>query len=97
MSEIKYIPPSEKQNQGIQRVFIGPKRYIQRRFFVLISVDRYSRWPAACTCKTPTGRTVKTFLEQNLIINGIPQTIKANKGTAFTGGEFREIVCICKK
>ena len=59
MSEINYLPPTEKPNQEIQLDFIGPIRIKQKRFFILISIDRYSRWPAACICETPTGRTAK--------------------------------------
>ena len=67
--------------------FIGPIRFKRRRFFILIPIDQYSRWPAAIICETPTGRTAKTFLEQNITLDGIPQAIRTDKGTAFTGRE----------
>ena len=94
MSEINYLPPADKPNQEIQLDFIGPIIFRQRRFYILISIDRYSRWPAACICEAPTGKTAKTFLEQYILLNGIPQTIRTDKGTAFTGNEFRTA---CKK
>ena len=94
MSEINYLLPADKPNQVIQLDFIGPIRFEQRRFYILISIDRYSRWPAACICEAPTGKTAKTFLEQYILLNGIPQTIRTDKGTAFTGNEFRTA---CKK
>ena len=94
MSEINYLPPADKPNQEIQLDFIGPIRFKQRRFYILISIDRHSRWPAACICEAPTGKTAKTFLEQYILLNGIPQTIRTDKGTAFTGNEFRTV---CKK
>ena len=90
MTEINYLPPAEKPNQEIQLDFIGPIRFKHRRFYTLISIDRYSRWPAACTCEAPNRKTAKNFLEQNNVLNGIPQTIKTDKGTAFTGREFRQ-------
>ena len=55
-----------------------------------MSIDRYSRWPAACISEAPNGRTAKTFLEQYILLNGIPQVIRTDKGTAFTGTEFRQ-------
>ena len=91
MTEINYLPPVEKTNQEIQLDFIGPKRSKHRRFYILLSIDRYSRWPAACICESPTGKTAKNFLEQYITLNGLPQTIRTDKGTAFTGKEFREI------
>ena len=90
MTEINYLPPAEKTNQEIQLDFIGPIRFKHRRFYILLSIDRYSRWPAACICETATGKTAKNFLEQYITLNGLPQTIRTDKGTAFTGKEFRD-------
>ena len=94
MSEINYLPPTDKPNEEIQLEFIGPIRFKQRRYLILITIDRYSRWPAACICEVPNGKTAKTFLEQYLLLNGIPKVIKTDKRTAFTGNEFRST---CKK
>ena len=88
MSEINYLPPTDKPNEEIQLDFIGPIRFKQRRFFILISNDRYSRWPAACICEAPNGKTAKTFLELYFSLNAITQVIRTDKGTAFTGNEF---------
>ena len=90
MTEINYLPPVEKTNREIQLDFIGPIRFKHWRFYILLSIDRYSRWPAACICEAPTGKTANNFLEQYTTLNGLPQTIKTAKGTAFTGKEFRE-------
>ena len=94
MSEINYLQPTDKPNEEIQFDFIGPIRFKQRRIFILISIDRYSRWPAACICKALNRKTAKTFLEQYILLNGIPHVIRTDKGTAFTGNEFRST---CKK
>ena len=93
-SKINYLPPADEPNQEIQLDFIGPGRFKQRRLFNLTSFDRYSRWPVACICEAPTGKFAKTFLEQYILLNGIPQTIRTDKGTAFLGNEFRSV---CKK
>ena len=77
--------PAERPNQEIQLDFIGPIRYKQRRFFILNSIDRYSRWLAACICEAPTRKTPKTFLNQYILYNGIPQITKTDSGMAFTG------------
>ena len=85
MTEVNYLPPTKKPNQGIQLDFIGPRRPKQRRFFMLVSTDRYSRWPAACICETPTDKTAKSFLEQYINLIGISETIGTDEGTAFSG------------
>ena len=90
MTEINYLPPVEKPNQETQLDFIGQIRFKHRRFYILISIDRYSRWPAACICEAFNSKTAKNFLEQYIVLNGIPQTIRTDKGTAFTVREFRQ-------
>ena len=69
--------------------FNGLIRFKQRRFFILVSIDRYSRRPAACICETSTGKTAKSFLEQYINLSGKLQSIRTDKGTAFTGKDFR--------
>ena len=56
MTEMNYLPPAEKNNQEIQLDFIVKIRFKHRRFFILISIDRYSRGPAVSICETPTGK-----------------------------------------
>ena len=51
MTEFNYLPAAENPNQEIQLDFAGPIRFKHRRFYILISIDRYSRWPVACICK----------------------------------------------
>ena len=41
--------------------------------------------------KHQTEKPQKNFLEQYVTLNGLPQTIETDKGTAFTGKEFRDI------
>ena len=91
MTEIIYLPPAEKPIQEIQLDLFGPLRFKHRRFYILISIDRYSRWPGASIREAPTSRTAKIFLEQYILLNGIPETIRTGKGTAFTGREFRQM------
>ena len=59
MTEVNYLPPAEKLNQEIQLDFNGPISFKHRRFYILISIDRYSRWPAAYICEAPTSKTNK--------------------------------------
>ena len=85
MSELNYLPTADKPNEELQLDFIGPNRFKQRRFFILISTYRYSRCPAACIYRGPKGKTAKAFLEQYILLNGIPQVNRTDKETAFTG------------
>ena len=44
--------------------FIGPISEKNQKFYILLSMDRFSKWPAASLCKTTDGQTATKFLEQ---------------------------------
>ena len=74
----------------MQLDFAGLIWFKHRRFYIIISIDRYSGWPTACICETPNIKTATIFLERYNTLNGLPQTYRTDKGTAFTGEEFRD-------
>ena len=84
------LPPLNNPNEEIQLDLIGPITERNRRFYILLSMDRYSKWPAASFCASTDGETAVNFLEQYIRLNGIPETIRTDKATAFTGGLFRD-------
>ena len=84
------LPLLSEPNEEIQLDFIGPIKEKNKKFHILLSIDLYSKRPAASLCKTTDGQTAVRFLEQNIILNGIPKTIRTDKDTAFTGRLFRE-------
>ena len=84
------LPPFSKPNEEIQLNFICSIKEKNQNFYILLSMDRYSKWPAASLCKTTDGQTAVKFLEQYITLNGIPKTIKTDKDTAFTGRLFKE-------
>ena len=74
-TEKKQLPPLSKSNDEIQLDFIGPITEKNRRFYILLSMDRFSKWPAASFCKSTESQTAVKFLEQYINLNGIPKTI----------------------
>ena len=89
-SEKNSLPPLNNPNEEIQLDFIGPNTERNRRFYILLSMDRYSKWPAASFCASTDGETAVKFLEQYIRRNGVPKTIRTDKATAFTGRLFRD-------
>ena len=83
-------PPLSNPNEVIQLDFIGPITENNRRFYILLSIDRFSKWPASSYWTSTDGETAVRFLEQYIRMNGIPKTIRTDKATAFTGRLFRE-------
>ena len=93
-TEKNNLPRLDNPNEEIQLNFIGPITVDNRRFHILLSMDRFSKWPAASFFTSTDGETAIKFLEQYIQLNGIPKTIRTDKVTAFTGHLFRDF---CKK
>ena len=92
-TEKNSLPPLNNPNEEIQLEFIGPITQLKRRFYILLSMDRYSKWPAARFWASTDGETAEKFLERNgskIRLNGVPKTIRTDKATAFTGRLFRD-------
>ena len=84
----KNLPPLCNPNKEIQLDFIGPITEKNRRFYILVSMDRFSKWPAASHCMSTDGETAVNSLEQFIHLNGIPKTARTDKATSFTGRLF---------
>ena len=83
-TETYSLPPLNNPNEEIQLNFIGPITERNRRFYIFLSVDQYSKWPAASFCKFTDGETAVEFIEKYIQLNGVPKTIRTDKATAFT-------------
>ena len=88
-SEQNCLPPLSTPNGEIQLDFNGPYTERNRKFYILIHIDRYSKWPASSLCKPTDGETAIKFLEQYWNLNGILKTKRTDKASAFTGRQFR--------
>ena len=89
-TEVSQLPTVNTPNEEIQMDFIGPISEKNQKFYILLSMDRFSKWTAASLCKTKDGQTATKFLEQYINLNGIPKTIRTDKATAFKGRTFRD-------
>ena len=93
-TEKNSLPPVNNPNEEIQLEFIKPITERNHGFYILLFMDRYSKWPAASFCASTDGETAVKFLEQYIRLNGVPKTIRTDKATAITGRLFRDF---CKK
>ena len=93
-TEKNNLPRLDNPNEEIQVDFIGPITVDNRRFHFLLSMNRFSKWPAASFCTCTEGETAINVLEQYIQLNGVPKTIRTDKAIAFTGRLFRDF---CKK
>ena len=89
LTEKNKLEDLKEPNEEIQLDFIGPMRNKHQKFYILLAIDRYSKWPTASMCRTPDGRTVIKFIKQLVMVHGTPKTIRTDKGTAFTSKLFQ--------
>ena len=61
-AEKNSLPSVDSPNEEIQIDFIGPITENHRRFYILLSMDRFSERPAACFCKYTDRETMVKFL-----------------------------------
>ena len=96
---ITQIPSTEKNNldiltkpnQEIQLDFAGPiKSETRGDVYILVAIDRFSKWPTAHICKSADTRTVKKFLTKYFTDNGIPRVIRTDNGSCFKSIEFKQ-------
>ena len=93
------IPSTEKNNleiltepkQEIQLDFAGPiKSKTRGDIYILVTFDRFSKWPTAHFCKSTDARTVLKFLTRYFTDNGTPRVIRPDNGSCFKSNEFKQ-------
>ena len=65
------------------------KSKTRRDVYVLVAVDRFSKWPTAQICKNTDSRTVVKFSTKCCSGNDAPTVIRTNNGSCFKSQEFK--------
>ena len=58
--------------------------------YILVAIDRFSKWPTAQVCKNTDTRTVLKVLTKYFTDNGTPRCIKTDSGSCFKSNEFKK-------
>ena len=84
-TEKSKIEPPKTPGEEIQIDFTGNlnNKKLQSNPFILIAVDKKSRWPVAKICKNTNHETVISFLDEYINVYGVPKQIKSDKGGDF--------------
>ena len=89
-NDIGKIPEPKEPNESIQLDFWGPINYLKEsKKYVLVAVDRFSRWPSAMVCNSNRSDKIIKFLRAYIIAHGVPRQIRVDQGTNFMSKEVK--------
>ena len=88
------LPKLSEPNEEVQLDFAGPIpiREHKQNYYILVSVDRLTRYPHAEVFKDCDTQTALNYLEEYCRSHGIPRSIRCDQAQAFKAREF-EIFC----
>ena len=88
------LPKLNEPNEEIQMDFAGPIPYKNstQNNYILVPVDRLSRFPHAETFHNCDTETAIDYLEKYCKLHGIPRSIRCDQAQAFKAKEF-DIFC----
>ena len=95
-TEKSKLEPPKYPGEEIQIDFTGNlnSKHLDSSPFILVAVDKNSRWPVAKMCKNTNLDTVITFLREYINVYGVPKTITSDNGSAFISKEYKSF---CKE
>ena len=83
--ELEKIYEPREPNECLQLDFWGPIRYLNESSkYVLVAVDRFSRWPSEMICGNNKSDKVLKFIKQYISHHGVPRKIFMDQGSSFT-------------
>ena len=88
------LPPAERRFGSIHVDLVGPLPEAEGGYkYLLMIVDRFSRWPEAYPLKDMTSQSCcRAFILNWLPCFGIPDTIVTDRGSQFIGGAWKELM-----
>ena len=80
----------KEPNESVQLDFWGPINYLnQSPKYVLVAVDRFSRWPSAMVCGNNRSDKILKFLKSYISNHGVPRKIHIDQGTSFMSNAIK--------
>ena len=85
------MPEGPFKHVVIDYIDLGKK--IRNHRYVLVVVDRFTRWVEACSSPGPDSETVITFFTREIMPRfGIPEMVSSDNGTAFVEKTWQKIM-----
>ena len=87
-----HLPNLQEPNEEVQIDITGPMKENNKESYILVSVDRFSRYPHAKAYHNCDTETAIEYLKSYLTFYSIPRTIRCDQAQAFKLKNF-EIFC----
>ena len=89
-NQLGTVPEPKEPNESVQLDFWGSINYLNEpRKYVLVAVDRFSRWPSAMVCGNNRSDKILKFLKSYITNHGVPRKIHVDQGTSFMSKEIK--------
>ena len=86
-----YLPVLSGPNQELQLDFTGPILDEKgSKIFLLVAIDRFSKFPSVLISKTTGAKKYTKFLESYIRIHGLPLSIRTDHGSGFKNNLVQE-------
>ena len=87
-NQLGNLPEPKEPNESVQLDFWGPINYLnESQKYVLVEVDRFSRWPLAMVCGNNRSDKIMKFLKSYKTNHGVPRKVHVYQGTSFMSNE----------
>ena len=97
-SQVGSLAHPTRANEILELDFCGPLRCAHKtKNYILVAIDRYTKFVTTKLCSSPTAWTVRDFLTAYMRDNGRVHTIVSDQGAAFTSAQlatFTSLNCI---
>ena len=93
-SQLGTLPKLIEPKEEIQMDFAGPLSFREHKddYYILVTVDRLTRYPHVKVFKNCDTETALKYLEEYCNFHGIPRSIRCDQAQAFKAREF-ELYC----
>ena len=93
-SQFRNLPSLSEPNEEVQMDFAGPIPFKDNTLsnYILVTVDRLSRYPHAEVFNNCDTKTAIEYLDSYCKVHGIPRSIRCDQAQAFKAREF-ELYC----
>ena len=89
-NQLGSVPEPKEPNESVQLDFWGPINYLNESpKYVLVAVDRFSRWPSAMVCGNNRSDKILKFLKSYISNHGVPRKIHIDQGTSFMSNAIK--------